>query len=191
MTSIPSVVSGAPAEAWLALVGVLTGALLTSVGVWLTNRANLKQLRIQLEHQTQHERMQSRRDRLEELYVLVGNWSRAFLGNALALVSVMEGKIDYNAYLDFMLKDEGGAKYDYNRLEMIADVYGGETLREPYKQLLAARDSVNKIVADHKKAYKRGEPGASFIKPYLSAQRDFNKAAEQFKEGIAAYARKT
>jgi hypothetical protein len=45
------IVSTAPAEAWVGLLGVLFGSLLTTLSVWLTNRSNRKHLKIQLEHE--------------------------------------------------------------------------------------------------------------------------------------------
>jgi len=71
MESILQAIQNAPAEAWVGLLGVLFGSLLTTFGVWLTNRANAKQIKAQLEHDERLHRQRLTKERLEELYILV------------------------------------------------------------------------------------------------------------------------
>ena len=77
--------TNAPPEAWLTLLGVLLGSILTTLGVWLTNRANTKQLKIQLVHDKELYRQKITKERLEELYVLSGHWLSYMLKNYLTL----------------------------------------------------------------------------------------------------------
>jgi hypothetical protein len=142
-------IKNAPPAAWLALIGVLLGSALAIFGSWLTNRSNLKSLKIQLAHQTQSERQRIHRERLEELYVLSGNWVNAMLSHTISLLSVMEGKLDYNQHLEMFLADDQYKQYDYNRVEMIVDIYGAD-LKQCYADILKARERLNEITALHR-----------------------------------------
>src|SRR5690606_20540965 len=153
-------------EALVGLAGVIFGSLLTTLGVWLTNRANRRHLKIQLAHEERLVRQRVAKERLEELYVLVCHWLQGLFENHLHLMLVMKGSTDYNKYLDSVLAMKSR---DISRLEMIIDVYG-ESVQPSYAAVLKARTSVNEIAAAHKEAYLRGEPGVRFIDPFTRAQ---------------------
>lgn len=187
MLTVSSVLENTPSEAWVGLAGVLFGSLLTTFGVWLTNRANTKQLKQQLEHDEKLSSQRIAKERLEELYVLVCRWLNVLFGNYLNLTLVMKDEIDYNQYLDTFLKSEN-KNFDFSRLEMIIGIYGVE-LKELYEQAIQARSLVNTIVAEHKAAYKRGESGLRFLEPFTSAQIQLEDACERLKLAIANSAR--
>ena len=92
--------SKAPSEAWVGLLGVIIGAVLSIIGVWLTNRASIKQLNTQLEHEKSVKADALKREKLEELYILVDNWLGGVSSHYIKLTLVMRGEIDYNQYLD-------------------------------------------------------------------------------------------
>lgn len=92
--------SKAPSEAWVGLLGVIIGAVLSIIGVWLTNRASIKQLNTQLEHEKSVKADALKREKLEELYILVDNWLGGVFSHYIKLTLVMRGEIDYNQYLD-------------------------------------------------------------------------------------------
>jgi|GEM_PF-1990410 len=52
---------------WQGLIGAILGACLAVLGSMLTNRANLKQLRIRLKHEERVHRKRLSKERLEEL----------------------------------------------------------------------------------------------------------------------------
>ena len=101
---IPDAFQSAPSEAWIGLAGVLFGSLLTTFGVWLTNRANARQIKQQLEHEEKLNNKRIAKERLEELYVLVCGWLNNFFGYYMSLSLVMKGEITYNQYLDLIIK---------------------------------------------------------------------------------------
>ena len=100
MKEILELISKVPSEAWVGLLGVIVGAVLSIFGVWLTNRSNIKQLKIQLNHEKFTKETEIKRERLEELYILVSQWLNVMFGHSLKLSLVMRGDIDYNQYLD-------------------------------------------------------------------------------------------
>lgn len=188
MESLLHTLSSAPSEAWVGLLGVVFGSLLTTLGVWLTNRSNREQLRAQLEHDERLQRQRLSKERLEELYVLVCHWQNGMLGNYLSLTLVMKGQTDYNQHLDTVIKMKPSNTIDFSRLEMIVGIYGG-TMLAAYAAALKCRDKVNDIAGEHKQAYRLGEPGQRFLKPFMDANAELEAACESFKAEIADAAR--
>ncbi|MFP7634286.1 hypothetical protein ACLIMJ_25150 [Pseudomonas veronii] len=178
-----------PFAAWIGLAGVVFGSLLTTFGVSLTNRANLKRLEQQLAHEEKLVSRRERKERLEELYILICHWNNAFFGNYLSLSLVMKGQIDYNKYLD-EIRESPAKKVDYNRISMIIDIYGAE-LQEPYAAILKIRDEINDIEFAHKKAYLSGQPGKLYLEPAGKAQMKLGKACDDLKILISVAARET
>ncbi len=177
-----------PAEVWVGFVGIIFGSLLTTFGVWLTNRANAKLLKQQLTYQEKTHNQKITKERLEELYVLVCHWSNRFFGNFLHLRLVIEGVIDYNQYLDLIIKNENSPKTDFSRIEMILGIYGAQ-LTQSYNLVLKERDLINEIEAEHKLSYKNGKSGEAYLKPLTDSQLKLAEAFENLKIAIAHAAR--
>jgi len=181
-------VSVIPPEAWLLFVGVFIGAIISIVGVWLTNRSNINQLRMQLVHERTSRVKDTKKERLEELYILVGHWLNAIFSNCISLSMVMQGKLDYNQHLD-RVKSFDVQGYDFNRLEMIINVYAHE-LKVAYEKVLEARTELNEISLKHKDAYMQGDTdGKRFLKPYVLAQVKVESLGEALKKEIAESAK--
>ena len=174
-------------EAWVGLAGVLFGSLLTTLSVWLTNRANFKQLQQQLVHEEKLASGRVKKERLEELYILICHWNNIFFGNHLQLTLVMRGKLSYNEYLDNIISS-GSQSVDFNRISMIIDIYGGE-FKEAYLKVLGIRDEINDIESLHKKSYLKGQPGNLFLKPAGDAQLKLAKACDELKVLVSDAAR--
>jgi len=96
MNEIFELLLKAPSEAWVGLLGVVVGASISIFGVWLTNRSSIKQLIIQLQHEKATKTNAIKREKLEELYILVDKWLGGIFGHYLKLTLVMRGEIDYN-----------------------------------------------------------------------------------------------
>lgn len=181
-------ISTAPAEAWVGLMGVLFGSLLTTFSVWLTNISNRKHLKLQLEHEDRLHRQRLSRERLEELYILVSHWVNRMFSNYLNITLVMKGHTDYNQYLDSISNDKSSENYDFSRLEMIVGIYG-DHIQATYDTAITARERFNSVIAAHKTAYKNGESGELFLHPLTDAQNKFITAGDALKEAIAKAAR--
>ena len=176
----------AKAEAWLGVMGVVVGALLSIFGTWLTMRSNLQQAKLKLEYERKVSQGNLRRERLEELHVLVSAWGKEFFSNYMSLDLVMKGHQSYNDYLDDFISKERNV--DFSRIEMIVDIYG-RGLLERYGDVLEARYEVNKVNGAHKNAYRRGESGEKFVGPAADAQLRLGDTIEELKLAIAVEAR--
>lgn len=186
---VTSIMSKIPPEAWLGILGVLVGAIISIFGVWLTNVSNSKQLRIQLLHEKISHENSIKRERLEELYVLVGHWLNGLASNYLSLSMVMQGKLDYGQHSDLAIKDGEKIKYDFNRLEMIMGIYAHELLPY-YQKVIEARTELNKISIEHRHSYDQGDiEGSRFLKPYTAAQLVIEEHGGLLKEKIAKHAK--
>lgn len=177
----------APFEAWIGFVGVLCGGLIAVFSSWLAGRASLRQLERQLAHGESLSYKKLRRERLEELYILVCYWQAEFIDEYSSLILVMKGVVDYNQHLDNLInKDRRGV--EFNRIQMIFDVYG-LALRESYEAILAVRADINVIHGAHKQSYKRGEDGIKYIAPTQEAQLRLGAAFDRLKNDISDAAR--
>lgn len=189
MNEILETLSKAPSEAWIGLLGVIVGAVISIFGVWLTNRSSIRQLKIQQEHEKAIKADALKREKLEELYILVDKWLSGIFGHYLKLTLVMRGEIDYNQYLDQVIEQGKNKSIDFSRLGMIVDIYGNE-LQPSYKEIMKSRDELNIIEAEHKRAYKAGDlDGRKYLKPYTDAQNKLCELTESFKKKIAEHAK--
>jgi hypothetical protein len=189
MNEILETLSKASSAAWIGLVGVVVGAVISIFGVWLTNRSSIKQLNIQLEHEKSTRADALKREKLEELYILVDKWLDGIFNHYLKLTLVMRGEIDYNQYLDQVIEEGKKNTVDFSRLGMIVDIYAHE-LQSSYKKIMEARSEINKISAAHKRAYKAGDfNGEKYLKPYTDAQIKLEELTELFKKNIAEHAK--
>ncbi|WOE81636.1 hypothetical protein RZO07_10530 [Pseudomonas protegens] len=110
----------APTEAWVGLGGVIFGSLLTTFGVWLTNRSNAKQAAQRLEHEERVSSEKVRKERLEELYVLVGVWGDKAVSDFEDFVSKMRGfNLDEPEFSD----GKGRGESPLIRIGMIISIY--------------------------------------------------------------------
>lgn len=174
-----------PPEAWTGLVGAFTGAFLSLVGSWLTSKTNIKQLKLQLSHEEKVALRSIKRERFEELYVLISHWSNELFGHYLDLTLVMKGQMDYNSYLDRIIDRGDKNEFDFNRLKMIIDIYGAD-LKHAFSDVLKVREEWNDLVYKHKRAYQSGEVVADyFLDDAGKIQLKLEGAVEKFRKLIA------
>ncbi|HCH32825.1 MAG TPA: hypothetical protein DE045_07785 [Oceanospirillaceae bacterium] len=175
-------------KSWIGLAGVLLGALLGLIGVFLANRSNLSRLQLQLENERQRHHFQVKREKLEELYVLLSHWVNMFFSHYFKLTLVMKGEIDYNQYLDEIIADGADKKTDFKRIEMILHIYARELL-PTYNEVLEWRGKVNDVSAAHKADYKQGKcNGEEYIKPYIAVHTQLENKVEKLKSELAELA---
>lgn len=175
-------------KTWMGLAGVLVGASLGLVGVFIANRSSLSRLKLQLEKEQQRNHSQLKREKLEELYILLSHWISMFFSNYFKLTLVMKNEIDYNQYLDEIISDGADKKVDFQRIEMILNIYGRELL-PAYHKVLGWREKVNDIAAAHKMDYKNGKVnGERYITPYTTVHTELEKSVETLKAELAELA---
>ena len=122
----------------------------------MTNKANLKRFEMQLEHEKETNKVNLTRDRLEELYILSDQYFNALVSHQLPLRMVMKGEISFNDALDLHIEWGKEKNIDYQRLDMIIEMYFKE-LQEPYNEVLKIRDELNDISEGYKEQYKNGD----------------------------------
>lgn len=188
MSELLNNLSSAPSEAWVGLIGVIIGALLSTFGVWLTNKASLKQLKIQLGHQKEEEKISIKRERLEELYTLTDKWLGVFTNQFISLSLVMKGQIDYNQYLDMVVAEGKSSQVEFVRLKMILDIYGQE-MKNDFKAIFDCRDEINNIISKHKERYRNGVNDASYLEPLTTKSLEIVKLGELVLEKTASLSR--
>ena len=192
MNSLPENLVNAPPEAWLGLIGVFVGAIIAGVisiiTVWLTSRANIRHLRVQLAHEKDTKKDTLKREKLEELYILVDKWLTAIFTFYLPLAPVMQGTYDYKEFMKISTDINNRLNVDFTRLEMIIDIYW-PSLKPSYEELIKARDELSRIVMEHKNSYLAGNTdGKKFLNPFNQAQLKIESLGISFKEEITKYA---
>lgn len=177
-----------PPEAWFTLIAVVVGALISIIVVTLTNRSNLRQLKLQLDTKAKNDEAVLVRERMEELYVLLSNWINVFFGDYLNLTLVIKGELSYDEYLDITIKDGKSRKFDFNRIEMLFDIYA-PTLKADFDNMLSIRSKVNEIRRLHKRAYQEGGDGERYLNDFTKQQMELEKACEQLELKVAEHVR--
>ena len=180
-----------PAEAWAGLSGVIIGALMSILGTWLSSRASLNQLKAQLQFDKEQATRELNRNRLEELYTGINEWSNNIANNYLTLMMVMDEKLTYNQYLDKIIEYDKSRKYDFGRLEMIIKVYGTDFI-SLYENAISARSILNEIAIAFRQSYLSGNPeGSKFVNNYIAAQKTFEAKNKALLDKIAECAKNT
>jgi len=175
-------------KSWVGLAGVLLGAVLGLIGVFFANKSNLSRLQLQLESERQRNHYQVKREKLEELYILLSHWINMFSGHYFKLTLVMKGAIDYNQFLDEIIAESADTKTDFQRIEMILHIHARELL-PTYTEVLEYRGKINDISAAHKADYKKGKQnGDDYIGSYTSAHTQLENAVGRLKNEIAELA---
>ena len=171
-----------PPEAYTAFVTALLTASVTLVAVHLTNRNNTTRLLRQLDHEKSLNRERIRRERGEELYVLSEKYFTWLVSDYLPYLRVMQNELTYNEALDLTLASDNSDRPDFQRLEMLVDLYFPD-LTKPLQAVFSPRDQANKLLAIHKTAYKQGETdGRKYIRTMNDILAELQQATAEFRE---------
>ncbi len=175
-------------KTWIGLVGVMLGATIGIIGVFLSNKSSLSRLQLQLMHEKELNQDKVKRERIEELYVILGHWVNDFFVIFFKLSLVMKGDISYNDYLDDITNEDKKHDIDFQRIEMIMNIYVPE-LKPAYEVVLSNREKINDISAAHKEEYKKGNiDGERFLKPSAAAHLVLEKSVDNLRLELAKVA---
>lgn len=174
------------AQISIAIISSIITATVTLLAVFFTNRGNTDRLLLQLEHERKTQKNTLHREKLEELYVLAIKYKKLLGSNCLPYLDVMEGRLNYNQALDITIENGINEANDFDRLQMLIDIYFPKLVK-PFENLLVARDKLNEILGLHKKEYKQGNiDGRKFVKPTIAALDLIDKAGDKLKNEIIA-----
>ena len=170
----------------LAWGGSVVTGMFTLLGVWLANRSSLRQLTVKLEHETDRERRENLRARLEELYSLIGRWAGEVVVHHVTYRKVMEGELTYNQALDITLKNK--ASVDANRMFTLAELYF-PSAHDALEELKALRDKAADVQGSFKASYKvNGQPSERHARLITEVLEKFNAAVGKYEQSLSAYA---
>ncbi|MFJ2384284.1 hypothetical protein [Pseudomonas protegens] len=116
-----------PSEVWVGLAGIF-GSLITVLGVWLTNKSNERQAILRIKHESELNRGVVRKERLEELFVLVYEWSTLLINEFIFYKSRM---VNGDRLLGITALDRPARISDEasTRINMIVTIYGDGVLQ--------------------------------------------------------------
>ena len=160
MQEFIKMLSSIPSQAWVAVITALLTSCLTLKSVWLSNRANNKRLKIQLEHERKTRDEEIIRDRLEELYVLSNKYFSILVGHYLPFRMVMEGEITFNQALDMSIESGSKSDCEPHRVTMLIDLYFPE-IKPAFDEIMDIREKLNEIIDGYKEQYKGGDTDGS------------------------------
>ena len=135
--------------------GAIIGALIAFTGVGLSQIVTALLRRQDRNWSLQDEQRAKRIDRGEEAYALITKWKSAYFSNYLDSSLVMKGHIDYNQYLDSVIKKNENVDLRVDRIELIYSVYFHD-LHEDWKSCLNLVQKTSKIQNEFKDDYKTG-----------------------------------
>jgi hypothetical protein len=134
------------------------------------------------------QRQRQSKERLEELYVLVCQWRKYVENVNDSLILVLQGKRSFQEDLNALSASENLA--DFNRIEMIAGIYG-EAIQAAFNEILANRRAmqiaVNACLRDYQKA--KEEERQPLLEPIVAAQTNLFKAIASLKIEIVKAAK--
>ena len=171
----------------LAWGGSLVTGIFTLLGVWFANRSSLRQLTAKLQHETDSERREVLRARLEELYSLVGRWAGEVVIHHVTYRKVMDGELTYNQALDITIENK--PSIDANRMFTLAELYF-PSAHDALEELKSLRDKAAAIQTTFKQGYKEdGQPSKKHAELRSHVLKAFNTAVEKYEQALSAHAK--
>jgi len=170
----------------------MMGAAVALVAVYFTNKGNLDRLKVQ--HSLDHEatKRQIKREKLEDLYLLVREWSKAADGFFSDVGAAMEGKKqlkDASKKLVEQYKDDKSNKIDLARIEMIVHVYLPQ-VRESFNALEDSRDELGRLLNVFEERVKSGnKEGIDLFPEFMQNLKRFENLSKQVLNSISKTAR--
>ena len=166
-------------------VAVITG-FFTVLSAYLANRASTRQLSLKLRHDSERDRLEARRERLEKLYSLLTAWSKQAASYYLPFLSVMKGDLTYNQALDLTIDRKNAI--DVDRLFTLAELYfdSGHARLDEIRQILKKLNSVNE---EFKRLYKTGQTSSKEHLRQMSTElTSLDVAIDSYKNALRGYA---
>lgn len=130
------------------------------------------------------------RSKTEELYVAVEVFDRAVAGHFLPGYTLLKGQMSWNDFNDMTIKNYSDSDRDASiRVQMLIDIYFSG-VQQKFIAYIGQRDTLNKILSRHKKAYKAGEHDESLLPEFHSAMKELDRRSKSLKSEVIAEARR-
>lgn len=158
------------------VITALIVSISTLLGIYLTNKFNSRQAKVNLEFTRDQKMVELRLQKLEELYLLFEQWE-AFLSSTYLIYSyAYAGKLNYTQVLDMVNKKSENENVDFHKIQMLLNIYFPE-LRENYEKVISKRSSLSKYLSD---------PSNNNLKTndFFNEQEEFDVICEQFKNKL-------
>ena len=170
----------------LAWGGAVVTGFFTVLSASLASKASTKQLSLKLRHDNERDRLEARRNRLEELYSLVTRWSKEVVNFYVPFMSVMNGQLTYNEALD--ISSSNRISLDSDRLFTLAELYF-DSGHDKLADIRRRADEVARINSDFKQLYKSGVTESSdYLRNITDALARFDNAINAYKSVLRGYA---
>lgn len=164
------------------------GGILSFVGVFLTNAANLKNTRYQLEHEAKQKERERLQEKGEELYALIEKWQSVLLAKYTTHAPFVRGEVSRAEAMHNLHTIIKEFPYDFQRIELLTDIYFPEA-KEAYAKATTALSSLNRIEEEIKRGEKK--PSKECSSAYSSLQDALQNYGEEFKRLVAKLIRES
>lgn len=160
-------------------------ALATLAGVAITNRATYSRLQLKLEYEQKEKQRERLLSKLEDLYLLVTQWSYGEKRLNSCTLSWLEGK---SSTEEFKKEIESELHIDYHAVDMLIHIYF-PSLSADYEKLMALKNEILSLVFGYQVILSSGEEHsaeqARILKILQALHADHAKQSEALKETIA------
>jgi hypothetical protein len=144
----------------------------TLLGIYLTNKHNSKQAKVNIEFTRDQKILELRLEKLEELYLLFEQWTTDLTNIYLINLRVYVGELTYMQAMDLVNKNYGQKNNQFQKIQMLVNVYFSE-IRDDYDKVISTRSSLSKYLSD---------PSKNNLKTndFFNEQEDFDDICKQF-----------
>jgi hypothetical protein len=175
---------------WQTLISGLLPLLGVLLGGFAAHRFTVRRERETRENARRANAAALRREKGEELYALVSEWSEFLMLNCMPFIRFMEGKLSVDEAVDQQTKRLSEVKSDFGSITMLIKVYFPAS-EEDYKSCLAELIELREIESSLVRDACRGkEPDSSLILKYMLVRNEFIKESGKLKRSIRDELRK-
>ena len=130
------------------------------------------------------------RRKTEELYLAVEGFDRSLSTYFLAAYPLVKGEISWNDFHDLSIKNDDRRDAEASlQVLMLIDIYFPD-IKPIFDKYLEQRDTLGRILSEHKRAYKAGTVSREFFEPFHRAMLDLASRSKELKHAALAEARK-
>jgi hypothetical protein len=162
---------------------VLSGAIAaisTLLAVAITNRFNLKLAKLNADAQNNQKEGERRLEKIEQTYLLFETWETTFMGMCFLFVACYANKLDYQSAQKMIATSNPLLPGEFQKLKMLLFVHF-PTLSGDFERVIEARDKIGPFLSDPSQSKLT-------LKDFEVAQKNFDKAAIDFKSKLSALA---